>query len=140
MVRLKDAELNQLSASFAGRYVEQKFARGGDIEKQQVLNYLAHGFYMGAREAEKKLPDNSRSFWWWTFKAPKWAARGIGKENSLARAMWLDHESLKAANFYIKKQGFYKVIYTDQALVRATVSIGFKAGFNHLDVAEYSES
>jgi hypothetical protein len=114
--RLNEAELNNESVKFAGKYVEQRFQNGRDVEKHLVLNCVAHGFYMGARHCETV-----------TFRPQISLKRLLGVGNiDEPEEVW--NESIKASNYYIAKKKYSKLSMGDLALVRATVSYGFREG------------
>lgn len=53
--RMDDADLNSESAKAGGEYVTRIMGSAGQTEKQRAANYVARGFYMGARFMEKRL-------------------------------------------------------------------------------------
>jgi hypothetical protein len=93
--------------------VDKKFSKGSLAEKGKVATVVAHGYYMGARHYENLA---NRPFWKF------WVKQKLTVDE-------LDLESVDAANEYIKKKNFYKLPYYEQALLRASVSMGFKEGF-----------
>lgn len=52
--RMPEADLNKEASSAATFYLK-KNPLAPSIEKHNMLNYTAHGFYMGARWYEKQL-------------------------------------------------------------------------------------
>jgi len=83
------------------------------IERSLAVNSLAHGFYMGFKHHEK----SSRYAWL------KLVNSRIGTED------WLLNHSIKAANYYLKKMGYSKLDWSEQAYIRALVSTGFRQGY-----------
>lgn len=112
MKKMKEEQLNNKCATFAGKYIEAKFKGGSQVERNLVLNSLAHGMYMGVRFAEKTYT----SFWF------KFLPKIIDSE-------YIEKHGIKASNFYLKKKGYSKLQWHEQALIRASVSTGFREGF-----------
>lgn len=117
MVKIRDGELADLSANFAGKYVEKNFQRGAETSKWLVLNCVAHGYYMGVRHAEKIY---NRTF--------------FAKKPPLSDDA-LDKESLHAANYYLTKKNLTNLDWSQQALVRATVAHAFSEGIRFYERA-----
>lgn len=111
MNKISEAELTKQSVQFAGKYVEEKFKNGSLVEKSLVVNSLAHGFYIGARHQQK-----SRGSLW-----ARIVSHIVGDDLDEAHA-------LKAANYYLKKKGYTKLEFAEQALIRACVATGFRNG------------
>lgn len=111
MERIAEAEAQNFSVKFAGNYVLKKFKNGKDVEKHMVLNIVAHGHYMGIRFAEQLY---SRRF----FKVT---------------APWdeekLIEEANRAAKTYLVAKSYTRLNTYEQALIRASLSHGFKNGF-----------
>ena len=71
---------------------------------------------MGARHAESTVinPKKWKKFLW-----------GVKTFSDLQ--LW--NESVRASNFYIAKKKYHRIAFAEQALIRATVSHGFRAGY-----------
>lgn len=115
---LSKAELNNVSARFAGAYIETAFRKGREVEKQLVLNCVAHGYYMGARNFEDIL------------LRPRWWRVLFGKPRGPLADVGLFHESVKAGRFYLKRKGYLKLAMADQSLILASVTYGFREGYS----------
>jgi hypothetical protein len=109
---IKESDLTAESVKFAGEYTDKHFKNGSNSEKSLFVTSLAHGYYMGRRHAEKSL----KSFWVKLFPS-----RGSDE--------WVQSHAIKAGNFYLKKKNFLKFGWTEQALIRAAVSTGFRQGY-----------
>jgi hypothetical protein len=103
-----------MSVRFSGEYVDKKFHKGDIFQKSKVATTVAHGYYLGARRCEEMT------------NAPWWKRLYLKKCSSEAE---LSEESVKAANHYIKEKGFGKLNFYEQALIKSTVSFGFREGF-----------
>lgn len=125
----KIAELNNESARFAGRYCETRFRGGRDVEKHQVLNCVAHGYFCGFRWAETEFlfPSSARILVNWM--------KNKTLENFSDEALW--NESIKASNHYVVQKGFTTIALAEQALIRATFSYGFRDGFRSARIHVY---
>lgn len=115
MKNMKEADLTSACVHYAGKYVDEKFKNGSVVEKNLVVNCLAHGFYMGRRFAEKGKNSILAAILFWN----------TGDED------WVMKHSIKAGKYYLKKTGYLKLEWAEQALIRSTVSTGFRAGFYH---------
>lgn len=116
MKKLSESIITERAVKYAGAYVDARFKNGSPSEKNLVLNTLAHGFYMGSAYADK-----IRRSWW---------RRLFPVEQSSA---WAEKHGLKAAKVYLRKKGYLKLDWTEQALIRATVAKGFEAGVLSLE-------
>lgn len=103
MIRLPEIDLTEKSVKYAGDYVNSKFKTGRDIEKNLVLNSLAHGFFTGARYVESCHNKPLWKFW--------------------VKTKWSDEElvnqGIKASAYYLKKR-FRKVDFMTFNLVKAS--------------------
>ncbi len=110
---MKEVDLTDLAAKFAGEYVSERFKKGTEIEKHLILNSLAHGYFMGARWTEDRL-------------TLKWYHRFIPVK--IPSPSDLVAESIKAAAYYLKKKDMLKLEFAQQALIKATLCKGFQEG------------
>lgn len=53
--RMSDADLNKESANAASYYVTKKGKGAPLVDQQKMINFVAHGFYMGYRKLEEEL-------------------------------------------------------------------------------------
>lgn len=113
MERMKEVELTGASLKFSGQYVKDKFPKGRDIERNLVMNTTAHGFFMGARDIEKRQARPT-----WKF----WIKKDLDEEALLM-------ESIKASQYYVKKKSYGKVPFGQLALIKSTVAYGFREGY-----------
>jgi hypothetical protein len=115
---MNTAELHNISVKFSGEYINNRFKNGSDVEKHLVLNTIAHGFCMGARFRETAF----KKTWKFWEKPPK-------TEEDIV------NHSVRAAKDYILKKGMVGLPVDKNFLVRATVSYGFREGYNWRDGA-----
>lgn len=122
-MKIPEAQLNNLAANFAGKYVEQKWKHGNELDRQLVLNILAHGFVMGVRACEK--------LW-----APRWYDKFF--ERSKFTKDRLETLLLKNSSAYMGAKKLETLQTAKLCLCRACFSIGFREGFNYENYMRHS--
>lgn len=117
-MRKHEVQVTDLAVKFAGNYIEDHFKSGTEVERHQVMNTLAHGYYMGLRHAEKlALP------------------RSFEKLRRLLRIKrWPEFEALvaisnNAAAHYMRSKRYERLAPSENAFIRASLSQGFRVGF-----------
>lgn len=117
MKKLDDVNITDEAVKFAGEYVSEKFKSGAGIQKHLVVNTVAHGYYMGA--IERRRFNTGYNLWY----------RLMDKYFKKDENTWLNEESIKAANFYLKKKKFQRLNFAEQALIKASLCYGFQHGY-----------
>lgn len=109
---MKEVDINEQAVQFAGRYVNERMkANAGQFERQTVLNCVAHGYFMGYRWRQRVANR-------WFFKV----------SNPAPKDFLLKHSN-EAAKFYVRVNKLKKLSWEQQAMVKASVSIGFEKGY-----------
>lgn len=107
-----ESDIIASSVKFASSYMRDRFRGGSKVEESLVINSIAHGYYMGA----KHRYSSRRSIWSWFRKTE-------------VTSDYIDKHAQKASNFYLKKFGYTKLEWSNQALIRACVAIGFRHAY-----------
>lgn len=113
--KLNEAELGNKAAVYAGEYVEKAFSGGNFGDKSKMMNYIAHGYYMGYREHEKS-------------KDPRWFKRLL-RPKALATNAKIEDASISVSDAYLNSKGFEHAPFHEKAFVRATFCTGFVEGY-----------
>jgi hypothetical protein len=114
---MREADLNEMASNFAGGYVEHKWKSGDNLDRQFVLNIIAHGFSMGVREYEQ-----------WLY--PKWYQCIFGNPRHLSDVE-ISKRTYRRARAYLKKHNLLFLSMPRLALARASFSIGFRGGMDY---------
>lgn len=134
MQRKAEAELNEVAAQAAGRYITEKFKQGREIEKNLILNSYAHGFFMGARHCEATHNLGTFGIAWIKLKG-----LFTGDYLPVYPTMdddWIESHGIRAGNFYVKQMKYHRMNLLEQTLVRASIGMGFKKGFVSRGISE----
>lgn len=115
--RMPEGDLNALAVKRAGEYVEQRMKGGTDATRHLVLNSVAHGFWMGARFAEKTYREHLHHVVPWLRPLDRYPEA------------WIERHAKKASDQYMRSKNFSPLNSGEKALVKATVMVGFEGGY-----------